>query len=286
MTDQLGQSAIYSYDAVGNLLSIARPSTGQVTIQTFAPVSGFVGSSVTILGSGFNPNPGQNTVKFNGVTATVTSVSSTVIVAIVPVTATTGTVSVTNSNGTATSGQTFTVTSALPAPTISSFTPTLATPNSSFSITGTNFVAGGGGNAVSIGPVGLSVAGSTATVIDSVLPSVVGSGKLTVQTAFGSVASSQDFIFVPPPYRTTDVTLATRATLNTNYTTNFTRSGQAAIFIFDGTVGQKARMLANTVGTDNLLSVYNPDGTPLMSDFILGSTGKVIETPTLPATGT
>src|SRR6266545_1364970 len=40
VTDQFGQSAIYSYDSVGNLLSISRQSTNQLTISTFAPSSG------------------------------------------------------------------------------------------------------------------------------------------------------------------------------------------------------------------------------------------------------
>src|SRR5258706_1754713 len=65
VTDQLGNSAIYSYDAVGNLLSISRQSPSQVTISAFSPGSGIVGSSVTILGSGFSSTLSQNSVQFN-----------------------------------------------------------------------------------------------------------------------------------------------------------------------------------------------------------------------------
>src|SRR5205823_4300700 len=118
VTDQFGQSAIYSYDSVGNLLSISRQGTNQITISSFTPSSGLPGASVSILGSGFSSTPSQNTVKFNGVTATVTSSSNTQILTTVPAGATTGTISVQNSNGTATSGTAFTVLTAPTGPTI------------------------------------------------------------------------------------------------------------------------------------------------------------------------
>jgi YD repeat-containing protein len=105
-----GNTAIYAYDAVGNLLSITQQSSTQLSFISFTPGSGPVGAAVTIYGTGFNSTPSQNTVKFNGVIATVTSASPTQLTVAVPLRATTGSVSVTTSAGTVTSSNSFTVT--------------------------------------------------------------------------------------------------------------------------------------------------------------------------------
>jgi len=73
--------AIYRYDAVGNLLSIVRQSAAVVTVLEFTPSSGVVGTIVTISGTGFGATVAENTVAFNGTTATVTSASPTRLIA-------------------------------------------------------------------------------------------------------------------------------------------------------------------------------------------------------------
>ncbi len=82
-----------AYDDVGNLLSITRQSATVTTIIDFHAKSGPVGSSVTIYGAAFSSTPSQNTVKFNGTTATVASATTTQLVATVPSGATSGTIS-------------------------------------------------------------------------------------------------------------------------------------------------------------------------------------------------
>ena len=69
--DANGDAAEYHYDAVGNLLSITRSSPTQVTIIDFSPDAGPIGQTVTIQGTGFSATAGQNTVTFNGTSATV-----------------------------------------------------------------------------------------------------------------------------------------------------------------------------------------------------------------------
>ena len=64
--DPAGDTARYTYDAVGNLLSISRQSSTLVSIIEFAPKSGLAGTVVTIYGTGFSPTLGGNTVTFNG----------------------------------------------------------------------------------------------------------------------------------------------------------------------------------------------------------------------------
>ena len=110
----------YTYDAAGNLLSVSTPTGSQVAILSISPGHGVIGSSVTITGTGFIADPAQNTVRFAGTQASVTSASASSIVAVVPVGAPSGTVSVQNANGTATSAQQFAI---VVAPSIVSITP-------------------------------------------------------------------------------------------------------------------------------------------------------------------
>src|SRR5579859_6375077 len=98
VVDQSGNVATYTYDAVGNILSIARstlPANNGLAILSFAPQSGFVGQSVTIEGQGFSTTQGGNAVRFNGAPVTVSAASATSLTVTVPQGATTGPISVT-----------------------------------------------------------------------------------------------------------------------------------------------------------------------------------------------
>ncbi|HVH28123.1 MAG TPA: IPT/TIG domain-containing protein [Vicinamibacterales bacterium] len=108
--DPAGEAANYRYDLVGNLTSIARFSAGQVSILEFSPNQGPIGATVTIEGTGFSATPAQNTVQFNGVTASVISASTNQLVVTVPATATSGTISITTPSGSAVSAEPFVVT--------------------------------------------------------------------------------------------------------------------------------------------------------------------------------
>src|SRR5262245_21561284 len=72
-----GSSIRYQYDSVGNMTSTIRVAAGAFAINSFAPASGNVGTSVTIDGAGFSGTIADNVVKFNGIVATVTSASPT-----------------------------------------------------------------------------------------------------------------------------------------------------------------------------------------------------------------
>jgi YD repeat-containing protein len=164
VTDQFGSSAIYSYDAVGNLLSISRQNAGQVTISAFSPPSGPLGATVTILGSGFSPTLIQNSVQFNGIAATVISASNTLLKAVVPAGATTGPITISVSGGTlVSSGSSFTVTATPQPPTISSFTPWIGTVGDAITITGANFSTSLTDNVVKIAGTAVPVQGATPT---------------------------------------------------------------------------------------------------------------------------
>jgi RHS repeat-associated protein len=147
--DELGrlEAAIakYTYDARGNLLSIARQSTAATSIVDFHPKSAKQDMSVTIYGAAFSATPSQNTVRFggsNGSQATVTSASTTQLVVTVPAGAPSGPIYVSSPLGSATSAQQFAL-DASTAPSITGFTPTMAdwdaTPAPTVTITGTGF---------------------------------------------------------------------------------------------------------------------------------------------------
>jgi len=79
------------------------------TISSFNPSSGLVGSTVIITGTNFSTVPANNTVRFNGVAATVTNATSTSLTVTVPSGATSGLISVVVAGLTATSSSAFTV---------------------------------------------------------------------------------------------------------------------------------------------------------------------------------
>lgn len=109
--DQNGNVATYSYDAMGNLLSIARstlPANG-LALLSFTPHTGPVGQTVTIQGQGFSTTLSSNTVSFNGTPAAVTAATSTTLTVTVPAAAITGLISVTVGSSSASSDTAFTV---------------------------------------------------------------------------------------------------------------------------------------------------------------------------------
>jgi len=100
------------------LISACTPGNGPgapttPTITNFTPTSGQEGDSVTITGKNFSTTPANNTVRFNGTAANVTSSTATQIIVTVPSGATTGKITVQTSAGTATSDDDFTVTQRL-----------------------------------------------------------------------------------------------------------------------------------------------------------------------------
>lgn len=91
--------------AVGPTYTVAEQMP---VISSLEPDSGTAGTGVLIHGQNFSPNPAENTVRFNGVMATVNSANDTLIDTQVPAGASTGPVDVTVNGNTAT-GPIFTV---------------------------------------------------------------------------------------------------------------------------------------------------------------------------------
>ena len=107
--DSAGNVAFYEYDAVGNLLTIRQGDPQQLSLVSFSPGKGPVGTKVTILGSGFSTTFSENQLFINDTPATVLSAENASIVFTVPSGATTGPIKVTTPRGTVQSAQPFTV---------------------------------------------------------------------------------------------------------------------------------------------------------------------------------
>ncbi len=108
--DSTGVIVQYVYDSAGNITAINRgTANGSLSILSFNPTSAAPGATVTIVGSGFSATPASDTVKFNGVAATVTAATANTLTVTVPTTATTGTISVGVGGSTVTSSGSFTV---------------------------------------------------------------------------------------------------------------------------------------------------------------------------------
>ncbi len=158
------------------------------TITSFTPNSGAAGATVTITGVNFT---GATAVSFGGMAAAFTVNSDTQITVTVG-NGVTGTVSVSTPGGTATSATSFTF---IPAPAISSFSPSNGTTGKSVTITGTNL---GNASAVTIGGTATTITADSATSLTVTVGSGA-SGAIVVTTPGGTATSATSFTFIPAP---------------------------------------------------------------------------------------
>jgi hypothetical protein len=154
---------------------------------------------VTVNGVGFTS---ASKVKFNGVAATTTFVSSTKLTAVVPTGATTGRISVTTGANSGLSAGTFTVVAGAP-PTISSFAPPSGITGSVVTITGSNL-----SNATAVTFAGIPsplLAPVDSSHLKATVPNGALTGTIKVTNPFGSATSASSFTptlsiqsFTPP----------------------------------------------------------------------------------------
>ena len=278
LTDGTGGTATYSYDALGNIVSIGRTSAGQVSIIDFTPNSGQIGSEVTISGSGFGATPNQNTVKFNGTTAIVSLASSSQLTTQVPVGATTGPISVTTPNGMATSSASFAVSDAT-EPTISSIAPTIAPVGTPVTITGSHFEVAPSNDKVAFNTRPATVTSATSSNIVTSVGSNATSGKVSVVTPYGKAVSTQDFYVVPAPYAAVDIEVADRMAIGASKTVTISSAGKKALIIFDAIAGQRVGLQVNSKSFASCVNVKvtQPDGGSVYSGCM--NTNSLIDPP-------
>ena len=159
------------------------------TITSFTPTIGGYGSTVTITGTSFT---GATAVAFGGVPACTFTVDSDAQITAVVGSGASGPITVTAYGNTATSTGAFTY---VPAPVITSFTPSSGGTGTVVTISGAYFT---GATAVTFGA---SAAASFTVIDDATITATPGSGDtgtITVTTPGGTASSSAVFIFYYP----------------------------------------------------------------------------------------
>jgi YD repeat-containing protein len=282
--DASGDAVIYKYDAVGNVLSISRQSSAQLSIISFSPQSGLAGAAVTINGTGFSAIAAQNTVQFNGVAASVVSSTASQIVVTVPASATTGPIAVTTSSASVSSTGNFTVPTDTGAPVISSFTPNMGASGTAVSIAGTNFDTLAN-DKITFNTAHAAVTSATGTQISASVPSNATSGHIAIATPAGQGASAQDF-FVPfGTHVAADIGFTGRISAGGSQPITLA-AGKIALLLFDAVAGQGASLqLSGSTFATCTLYLIAPGGAQLTSSSCTSGTtfvGSVTE----PVSGT
>ena len=160
------------------------------TISSFNPASGGSGTSVIIIGANFTD---VTNIKFGVTNASSYTVNSASQITAVVGSGSTGQITVTSANGTGTSSGIFTF---IPAPTISSFTPSSGGSGATVTISGTNF-----SDATNV-KFGETSAASYTVNSSTQITAVVSNGstgQIGVITPGGSGTSSGTFTFIPVP---------------------------------------------------------------------------------------
>jgi YD repeat-containing protein len=285
VVDPINGTAGYSYDAVGNIKSISRANSGQVSVLDFTPKSGPVGTAVTVSGTAFSANPQQDSVTFAGTSATVTSATSSQLAVTVPAGSATGPIAVTTSAGSATSSASFTVTTSTTGLSISSFTPTLANVGSAVAIAGTGFDVLAN-DRVTFNGMLAPVASATATSISATVPANATSGPIAIAIPAGNATSSTDFFVVPSAYTPSQVDFTAQIGLGGSYTGTMVNGGDIGLVLFNGVVGQEYNLqISGSNVTSGNISILNPNGS-LLAQSTIGVGSYLISSLVAPTTGT
>ncbi len=265
-------TAIYAYDAVGNITTITRQAATVLSVIEFAPHAGAVGATVTIYGTAFSPTPSLNTVKFNATTATVISATTTQIVTTVPAGATTGTISVKVGSTTKTTTAAFSVASL--APTITGFSPGSGTNPTPVTITGTNLDALPLNNNVRFNATWAKVTAASATSLTVQVPPGVASGPISVGTVNGKVVTSSEFIVPPAPYVFADIAQTIHINPGSSGTALVGAAGKIALVLITASQGQRISInAAPAQGGFVDFSVIAPDGINVYGPISSGGGG-------------
>lgn len=278
VVDASGNVATYSYDAVGNLLSIARSTTsgGALAVFSFSPAQAGVGQAVTIQGQGFSTTPSADTVKFNGIPATVVSATTTTLVATVPAGATTGPISVTVGASTALGPSNFTVVVVLASITVTPASASIpAGTKQQFTATG-NFSDGSTKN-LTASVTWTSSSTAVATISNATgsqgLATTVVIGTTTITATLGAVAGSVTLTVTPPVLASIAVTPASpsfRPGLNVKFVATGT--------LTDGTTVVETTAVTWTSSNPAVATISNATGSQGLATTVAAGTTMITAT--------
>ncbi len=285
--DASGNAAVYSYDLVGNLLSITNYPGNQPAAFYLNPNNNQSGPTVTIYGTDFCSSP---MVSFNGIAATVISATSTQITVAVPSGNTSGQVVVTCGSNSIDVGV-YTAPGNL-TPSITSFSPASGAPGTPVTIAGSGFQPNS--IAVTFNNTPALVVSATASAITAIVPGNATSGPIAVSDSYGQAVTASNFGVLPPG----TVYFANLAAGGPPAAVSFDAGSQQALFTFNGTTGEQVLISFDDPQVDCMSSatVNNPDGSTLATvsgpgtldfsfDYLCYGT-PVFLLEVLPATGT
>jgi YD repeat-containing protein len=254
-----GSSITYTYDANGNILSITRTgATSPLSLTSFAPTSGPIGTPVTIRGTGFSPVAAQNAVQIGGLPAAVISSNATTIVVNVPGGATSGLIAVSVNGNTTTSVTAFVVTTIR----VTDFTPKIGPSGTTVIIDGEGFDQTPASNVVKFNNLNATVSAASTSQLTVAVPTSATSGHIRVTAPSGSALSQQDFIVPPAGYTAAQMgTTARLDPMGTGIVFTANATNKAALVLFDGLVGERLSLVFANVSMVGYWNLYAPDGT-------------------------
>ncbi|WP_414450022.1 IPT/TIG domain-containing protein [Burkholderia sp. 22PA0099] len=279
-TDDNGAAVQYQYDAAGNLLGVQQVSSGSIAITTFAPITGPVGTLVTISGAGFDATASNNSVTIGGVSSQVVSATNSQLVVSVPAGAVTGPIVVSDSTGSATSQSNFIVGSLLGAG--GAAVPVNAAPGSPATIT----FAGNAGDGVTLTVSGLATGGTVQATVTQpngaslascssvtstmmcTLPLLPATGTYTLTLSESTGTTGGSVQIVPDM-------VGGLLTANASNSYSATVGNPAVQYTFAASNGESD--LALTLGSDSIAGnttvfVYDPNGNVVTSSTVTSTT--------------
>lgn len=180
-----GPISIFKVETVEGPLFTVVPAP---VINEFSVTGAAVGTSITISGANFGATAGENIVRFNGVTADITSASTTELVVVVPEEATTGPITVEVIGQTNETELIFTI-----APVIEAINPEVGLPGETVTITGSNFNAVPDNNNVSFNGALAIVESASTTELVVTVPDDATTGPVAVEIETLLATSPTDF---------------------------------------------------------------------------------------------
>lgn len=248
------------------------------SITTFTPVSGTVGSNVNI--TGVNLNVVDSITFANNVRATVTPVSATSVIVVVPAGAVTGPITLHYQGNTYPSANPFTITAGVPQ--VNGFTPNTGPTGTTVTITGSNFVA----------PISVSFNNAQATTInlinsttlEAVVPGNATTGLIRVTTAGGTGISRGQFQVTNPTVPVITFFNPIQGPVGTAVTINGQSLGNATTVLFNGVQAVINTNTATTIttavpvgATTGPITVITANGTAIsQNNFTVTTPGATI----------
>jgi len=172
-------------------------------------------------------------------------------------------------------------------PTITGFAPAVGAPGTSVTITGTEFESDPILNVVRFNTSLAVVSSATATTIATSVPSGASSGRISIATRSGQAVSDTDFFVPSSPYTAADVEFTSRMAIGETKTVTINTANKVGLVIFDGVAGQRLGLgITNVTFPNGDIVMVGPNGTTLLPKTTFTSSGRDINVPILPLTGT